>query len=146
MATLNDRINIRGTADKWAQYVVKDWQNQLFRMKIGQTGELNNIKRRSLVTKDMAQFIFEYAGQGDFVRWGVGRGVKIEDVRGNSLAYSALSSLNLSVKERKALRGRRAKRWLGKKLRFNLYRLQEIMAKKYATELPGAIKINIESK
>lgn len=143
--TLQDIINVRGTLEAWKNFTVKDWQKQFVRLRIGQSGESKQINSKTYLAGN-TRFVFEYLQYLDFVKWGVGKGIKIDDVKSGALARSAINTLNISAKQKKALRGRVPKNWFGKAFKYNVYRLTEIMADKYATQTAKGIKVILEGK
>lgn len=145
MADVNAIINARGTLDAWSKFTIKDWQSEFVRLRIGSTGESKGITVKKFMYGNI-RFVFEYAFYLNFVKWGVGKGMTVDDVKSHMSVNTALKTLGLSKSALKKLRGRVPKNWFGRKYRYNVYRLTELMAAKYAEISANTLKTGITNK
>lgn len=139
MADIHTKINIRSTGIKWQKYTVKSWQDKFIKLRIGQKDSKRVDTRLISDNQGIVQrFLFMFAYYLRFVDWGVGRGVSIGDV--------GLLSKARRLEGKQSGNRRRPKRWYYKPFAYNLHRLAEIMAEKYAEHATGTIKTILEAK
>jgi hypothetical protein len=125
-------ININGSLKAWAYITVKNWHQNLQKKKIGQSGDLDDSFKEEVKGEEpneVVTFLFNYYGK--FVDMGVGKGVKMGDVKELSMSRRLLG--------RNSVTPRRAKKWYSKELSFQTYRLSKIMQEKYGRKAVGII-------
>ena len=113
-------------ADKWAFYTIKIWKEKLWKFKIQGKGLRSSFKSKVSADPDGAviaiEFGFKYTGR--FIDMGVGKGVRIGDVRENKTSRYL---------QGKMLGNRRMpKKWYSKTFYAEVSTLREIMAREYA--------------
>lgn len=102
--------------DKWTDQLRNDLRAAIVKKKIGDTGNLSKNLRFKIVhaaNGDPVKVIFDMEYYGRMVDMGVGKGVKLGDVKGNY----ALARAN-------GLKGRRPKKWFSKTFYSDLNALQ----------------------
>lgn len=121
-----ENLNTAITVEAWAEITIKEWQNKIKELEIGEsknsTGQLlasfyHHVKTSADGIPEYINFAFEYYGR--MVDWGVGRGVSIENRENLVLAEGTR---------------RVQKPWFSKVFAFHIKRLAEIMAEKYAQQ------------
>ena len=118
---------MRFTQSQWMKFTMKDWEKRFKKLKIGNPAKAGNrvIGKMLLTDKgNFTKFRFTFPFYLKFVAWGVGKGVDIFDVKFVTAARS--------IEGRGGRKTRRPKRWFRKKFIFNVIRLNELMAQKYA--------------
>lgn len=127
--SIHDRINKRGTIDKWARYTINDWQKELRRLKIGSSGQAYASFKYNVTFKGdtLISIRFEHKFYLRFVEMGVGKGVDAFEV--------AELKIERRLIGRKAVSPRRPKKWRTTKLAYNRYRLAEILQESFGQEL-----------
>jgi hypothetical protein len=135
-----EAIEIRSTIDKWAEFTVKRWQENLVKMRVDNTGALMNSFLVNIVEQSggsVEKINFKFMFYGRFIDMGVGKGVKVGGV------------VELRTQRRegnKSVNKRKPKKWYSKSLAFNVTRLSEIMAEKYGKAAGLAIKEQVMIK
>ena len=122
-------------ADDWARYTAERLQKSLLRHKIGKSGSLSYsiiYALKSISGGEVGSIRHEFNYYGKFVDMGVGRGQKIEDVKGNRDMVALMGS------------GRRPKKWFSKSYYAEVMQLEEILAKKYGQQYQRLIKETIQ--
>ena len=120
------KFTSREVADKWAFFTIKVWKEKLWKYKILGKSLRSSFKSKISADPDgnviSIEFGFKYTGR--FVDMGVGRGVRISDVRENKTSRYL---------EGKMLGNRRvAKKWYGKTFYHEVATLREIMARDFS--------------
>jgi hypothetical protein len=125
-----ENINTAITVEAWAEITVKQWLEKIKKLGIGDsensTGQLlrsfyHHVNTSANGNPDYITFAFEYYGR--FVDWGVGKGITIE-------------TRNMVPTSRKQ------KPWFSPVFVFNVKRLSEILAEKYAQKAANVIVTN----
>jgi len=116
---MNNR-NMNETARIWAEIVLKMWENTIAERHIGKTNVLVNslyfhVHSHANGNPERIDFFFEYYGK--FVDMGVGKHVSLED-------QDSLRALGRN--------NRKKKPWFSEIFYWQVNRLREIMAEKYA--------------
>lgn len=127
-------------AEQWAKFTVNAWQTKIEKLKIGNTGELLRSFVHDMVLSangDVAKIQFAFKYYGKFVDMGVGKGVKIGDVK-ESATSRRLEGKMLGNR-------RRPKKWYTKTLAHETKRLMEILMDEYKSMAQTSIVENIES-
>jgi len=125
--------------DEWASANVKALKTQIQKRNIGATHKLlaslaYNIVRASDGNVSKAQIMFNYYGR--FVDMGVGRGVKIGDVKEvRSVHARALNALN----------ARRPKKWYSKPMAAGVNSLSELLAHHFGRQAVHTIESQISN-
>jgi hypothetical protein len=122
-------------ADAWAKITIKRWQKKIQGLSIGETGELTRSFLYDVVASaqgDVLKIDFAFKYYGKFVDMGVGKGVKVGQVKENQ------DSRKL---EGKMLGNRRRpKKWYSKTFAAEAMKLGEILAKEFGRR--GAVVIS----
>jgi hypothetical protein len=118
-----ENLDLNKTVEAWADILIGQWYNRLSKFGIGYTFELENsiffsIDHGSDGLPNAVRMRFAYYGK--FVDMGVGAGLIFEDVKLNS-------------QEQRIGKGnyRRPKPWYSKVFYSEVFKLSEILAKKY---------------
>jgi hypothetical protein len=131
----------RQIADAWAKITIKRWQKKIQGLKIGESGELTRSFLFDVVASargDVLKIDFAFKYYGKFVDMGVGKGVKIGQVKENQ------DSRKL---EGKMLGNRRRpKKWYSKTFAAEAMKLGEIMAKEFGRRGTVVISENINDR
>jgi len=131
----------RQIADAWAKITIKRWQKKIQGLKIGETGELTRSFLFDVIASaqgDVLKIDFAFKYYGKFVDMGVGKGVKIGQVKENQ------DSRKL---EGKMLGNRRMpKKWYSKTFAAEAMQLGEIMAKEFGRRGAVVISENINDR
>ena len=141
MQTSQNKLSEREIAEAWAKITIIKWKKKLASNKIGDTGNLlKSVKYNVLASAQgnvlKITLLFEYYGR--FVDMGVGKGVKIGDVK-ESAASRKLSGKMLGNR-------RRPKKWYSKTFHAEVMKLSEIFAKEYGHRGVVAITENLSDK
>lgn len=125
---LHHKIYEKGMLEDWSKITVDRWRGKLTKLKVGKTGELYAALKYS-IRPDRITFSFPYYGR--FVDMGVGKGVKIGDVKaGRSTSVLAGSSKST----------RRPKKWYSKTMSNEVRQLAKLLAQKYGSGSAEFIK------
>ena len=124
--------NLNLTVEAWADIVLNNWLDKITKLKIGYHFNLENELAMSIQGNpgglpSVVQFTFPYYGK--MVDMGVGKGVKLEDVRSGAIEYSSGEGGHR----------RRPKKWYSKVLYSEVQKLSRILAEKYG--MLGALAI-----
>jgi hypothetical protein len=128
-------------AEAWAKNTIIKWKKKLTSNKIGDTGTLLKSFKYNVLASAQGNvlkitLLFEYYGR--FVDMGVGKGVKIGDVK-ESAGSRKLSGKMLGNR-------RRPKKWYSKTFHAEVMKLSEIFAKEYGHRGVVAITENLSDK
>lgn len=132
------------TISEWARYTIWALQQEIVKRKIGRTGALlrgfeHKIKTASDGSISGVTIGFMYHGK--FVDMGVGKGIKLEDVKGNAEKWRALTS-----EERRGIRRRRPNKWYSPTMYYEYQRLAEILRERYALTVPVRFEYTLSEK
>lgn len=135
------KLSEREIAEAWAKITIIKWNKKLTSNKIGDTGTLLKSFKYNVLASAQGNvlkiiLLFEYYGR--FVDMGVGKGVKIGDVK-ESAASRKLSGNMLGNR-------RRPKKWYSKTFHAEVMKLSEIFAKEYGHRGVVAITENLSDK
>jgi hypothetical protein len=141
MQTSQSKLSEREIAEAWAKITIIKWKKKLASNKIGDTGSLLRSFKYNVLASAQGNvlkitFLFEYYGR--FVDMGVGKGVKIGDVK-ESAASRKLSGKMLGNR-------RRPKKWYSKTFHAEVMKLSEIFAKEYGHRGVVAITENLSDQ
>ena len=141
MQTTQTNLSEREIAEAWAKITIIKWKKKIASNKIGDTGTLLKSFKFNVLASAQGNvlkitLLFEYYGR--FVDMGVGRGVKIGDVK-ESATSRRLSGKMLGNR-------RRPKRWYSKTFHAEVMKLSEIFAKEYGHRGVIAITENVSDK
>ena len=135
------KLSEREIAEAWAKITIIKWKKKLASNKIGDSGTLLKSFKYNVLASAQGNvlkitLLFEYYGR--FVDMGVGRGVKIGDVK-ESITSRKLSGKMLGNR-------RRPKKWYSKTFHAEVMKLSEIFAKEYGHRGVMAITENVSDK
>jgi len=135
------KLSEREIAESWAKITIIKWKKKLASNKIGDTGTLFKSFKYNVLASAQGNvlkitLLFEYYGR--FVDMGVGKGVKIGDVK-ESAASRKLSGKMLGNR-------RRSKKWYSQTFHAEVMKLSEIFAKEYGHRGVVAITENLSDK
>ncbi len=141
MQTTQPQLSEREIAEAWAKITIIKWKKKLASNKIGDTGTLLKSFKYNVLASAQGNvlkitLLFEYYGR--FVDMGVGKGVKIGDVK-ESATSRRLSGKMLGNR-------RRPKKWYSKTFHAEVMKLSEIFAKEYGHKGVMAITENVSDK
>jgi hypothetical protein len=141
MQTSQTKLSEREIADAWAKITIIKWKKKLSSNRIGDTGSLLRSFKYNVLASAQGSvlkitLLFEYYGR--FVDMGVGKGVKIGDVK-ESATSRKLSGKMLGNR-------RRPKKWYSKTFHAEVMKLSEIFAKEYGHQGVVAITENLSDK
>ena len=141
MQTPQPKLSEREIAEAWAKITIIKWKKKLASNKIGDTGNLLKSFKYNVLASAQGNvlkitLLFEYYGR--FVDMGVGKGVKISDVK-ESITSRKLSGKMLGNR-------RRPKKWYSKTFHAEVMKLSEIFAKEYGHRGVIAITENVSDK
>lgn len=136
MTDIKEQLDI---VNGWAKVTITAWRENIVKMKIGNTQDLYNSFVEHVINqangdKIKIEFAFKYYGK--FVDMGVGKGVKIGDVKENSTSRRLEGKMTGNR--------RRAKKWYTKELRHQVLRLEELLSEKYGRQVQNMITENIK--
>jgi len=131
----------REIAQAWAKITIIKWKKKLAINKVGDSGALLQSFQYNVLASAQGNvlkitLLFEYYGR--FVEMGVGKGVKIGDVK-ESATSRRLSGKMLGNR-------RRPKKWYSKTFHAEVMKLSEIFAKEYGHRGVIAITENVSDK
>ncbi len=134
-------LSEREIAQAWAKITIIKWKKKLASNKIGDTGTLLKSFKYDVLASAQGNvlkitLLFEYYGR--FVDMGVGKGVKIGDVK-ESITSRKLDGKMLGNR-------RRPKKWYSKTFHAEVMKLSEIFAKEYGHRGVIAITENVSDK
>ena len=140
-STSQPKLSEREIAEAWAKITIIKWKKKLASNKIGDSGTLLKSFKYNVIASAQGNvlkisLIFEYYGR--FVDMGVGKGVKIGDVK-ESAASRKLSGKMLGNR-------RLPKKWYSKTFHAEVMKLSEIFAKEYGHRGVVAITENLSDK
>jgi hypothetical protein len=119
------QINLQQFTVDWASITIKRFAQSLVKKQVGGTALKSSFKFQIVSGADGPQkVIFSYLNTGKFVDMGVGRGVKLGDVKGNKALYKATG-----------VQGRAAKKWYSKTMSAETKRLAELMSIEYGQSM-----------
>ena len=141
MQPTQPKLSEREIAEAWARITIIKWKKKLASNRIGDTGNLLRSFKYNVLASAQGNvlkitLLFEYYGR--FVDMGVGKGVKIGDVK-ESAASRKLSGKMLGNR-------RRPKKWYSKTFHAEVMKLSEIFAKEYGHRGVVAITENLSDK
>ena len=141
MQSTQPKLSEREIAQAWAKITIIKWKKKLAISKVGNSSTLFNSFKYSVLASAGGNvlkitLLFEYYGR--FVDMGVGKGVKIGDVK-ESATSRRLSGKMLGNR-------RRPKKWYSKTLHAEVMNLSEIFAKEYGHRGVMAITENVSDK
>lgn len=119
-----ENTNLNITVDAWADIVIDNWLDRITKLNIGYYFNLENEIEVSVMQNpgglpSRVEFTFPYYGK--FVDMGVGKGVKLEDVKSGGADYRAGEGGHR----------RRPKKWYSKTFYAEVQKLTRILAEKY---------------
>lgn len=123
----------RQLIEDWARYTAERLQKSITRKKIGSSGALAYSQLYELSAAaggDIGSVKHSFNYYGKFVDMGVGRGQKIESVKGNGEVWQRA--------------GRKAKKWFSPTYYGQVSELRNLLAIKYGEQAANLIKENIE--
>ncbi|MDJ1500449.1 hypothetical protein [Xanthocytophaga agilis] len=126
------------TSQAWAEITIKEWIQSLKTKRIGSSFRLMQSFHNHVSTAaggDLHKIEFAYLLYGMFVDMGVGKGTGIEGVRENATERRLVGRMRGNA--------RKPKKWTGKVLTRETFRLMEIFAKKYGDRAIKTISDNI---
>jgi hypothetical protein len=126
MQNSQSKLSEREIAESWAKITIIKWKRKLAINKIGDSGTLLRSFKYNVLASAQGDvlkisLLFEYYGR--FVDMGVGKGVRISDVK-ESLTSRKLSGKMLGNR-------RRPKKWYSKTFHAEVMKLGEIFAREY---------------
>jgi hypothetical protein len=135
MTNRNTDLNL--TAEAWAEIVIDNWLDKISKLNIGYSFQLernfiHEIARGPNGVPTLISFSFPYYGK--FVDMGVGKGVRLEDVKSGASDYRAGEGGHR----------RRPKKWYSPVFYAEVQKLTRILAEKYALMGSLAIVENID--
>ncbi len=141
MQSTQPKLSEREIAQAWAKITIIKWKKKLAINKVGNSGALPKSFQYNVLASAQGNvlkitLLFEYYGR--FVDMGVGKGVKIGDVKESS-ASRKLSGKMLGNR-------RRPKKWYSKTFHAEVMKLSEIFAKEYGHRGVVAITENLSDK
>ena len=141
MQTSQSKLSEREIAQAWAKITIVKWKKKLAINKVGNSGALLQSFQYNVLASAQGNvlkitLLFEYCGR--FVDMGVGKGVKIGDVK-ESTTSRRLSGKMLGNR-------RRPKKWYSKTFHAEVMKLSEIFAKEYGHRGVIAITENVSDK
>jgi hypothetical protein len=145
MSNGKDEIdNLEFTVSEWARYTVWALRVEMVKRKVGKTGALMRsfeyrMKKGPTGTPSGVTLGFLYHGK--FVDMGVGKGVKLENVKGNAEVWRAMTR-----DERVGRNRRRPKKWYSRTMYYEYQRLAEILRDKYALAIPARFETTLSEK
>ncbi len=132
------------TVEQWARYTIWALQMEIVKKKIGSSGDLlRGFTHQMLYNADGTPrgVTIGFWYHGKFVDMGVGKGVKLENVKGNAEIWRSLSS-----GERKGRTHRRPKKWYSPVFYYEYQRLAELLVEKYALTLPARFEYTLSER
>ncbi len=132
-----ENTNLNITIDAWADIVIDNWLDKITKLNIGYHFDLErelavSIRQNPGGLPSVVEFSFPFYGK--MVDMGVGKGVKLEDVRSGAKDYSSGEGGHR----------RRPKKWYSKTFYSEVQKLTAILAEKYGKMGALAIVENID--
>ncbi len=132
-----ENTNLNITVDAWADIVIENWLDRITKLNIGYHFNLEreltvSIRQNPGGLPSVVEFSFPFYGK--MVDMGVGKGVKLEDVRSGAKDYSSGEGGHR----------RRPKKWYSKIFYSEVKKLSVILAEKYGKMGALAIVENID--
>lgn len=133
------------TIVQWADITIKEFHRSMVK-----TGIKRSHLWRSLTynIKYVDGFPVEvslgFLYHGRFVDMGVGRGVRISDVKNNAEIWRA-ATIGMKRKEAAAIRGRKPKKWYAKTAYIQFQILSDILLKKYSISTSRIVENNLKT-
>jgi hypothetical protein len=132
------------TIQRWAGWTIFALKKSIQQKKIKGSGLLKNSFTYKLTygadgmpTKVSIGFNF----YGKFIDMGVGKGVKISDVKGNAEKWRALAS-----DEKRGQKHRIPVKWYSPTMYYEYQRLSELLVEKYAIEIPARFEYTMAER
>lgn len=132
------------TIEEWARWTIWALQGSIAKYKIKGSGALMKSFTYKLsygadgMPKRVTIGFYQY---GKFIDMGVGKGVKIGDVKGNAEVWRALSS-----GERKGQKTRKPKKWYSPTMYYEYQRMAELLVEKYKIEIPARFEYTMAER
>jgi len=141
MQTTQSKLSEREIAEAWAKITIIKWKRKLAINRIGDSGTLLKSFKYNVLASAQGNvlkisLLFEYYGR--FVDMGVGKGIKIGDVK-ESITSRKIFGKMLGNR-------RRPKKWYSKTFHAEVMKLSEIFAKEYGHRGVIAITENVSDK
>ena len=141
MQTTQSKLSEREIAEAWAKITIIKWKRKLAINRIGDSGTLLKSFKYNVLASAQGNvlkisLLFEYYGR--FVDMGVGKGIKIGDVK-ESITSRKIFGKMLGNQ-------RRPKKWYSKTFHAEVMKLSEIFAKEYGHRGVIAITENVSDK
>jgi len=141
MQTSQTKLSEREIAEAWAKITIIKWKRKLAINRIGDSGTLLKSFKYNVLASAQGNvlkisLLFEYYGR--FVDMGVGKGIKIGDVK-ESITSRKIFGKMLGNR-------RRPKKWYSKTFHAEVMKLSEIFAKEYGHRGVIAITENVSDK
>ena len=141
MQTSQPKLSEREIAEAWAKITIIKWKRKLAINRIGDSGTLLKSFKYNVLASAQGNvlkisLLFEYYGR--FVDMGVGKGIKIGDVK-ESITSRKIFGKMLGNR-------RRPKKWYSKTFHAEVMKLSEIFAKEYGHRGVIAITENVSDK
>jgi len=141
MQTSQTKLSEREIAEAWAKITIIKWKRKLAINRIGDSGTLLKSFKYNVLASAQGNvlkisLLFEYYGR--FVDMGVGKGIKIGDVK-ESITSRKIFGKMLGNQ-------RRPKKWYSKTFHAEVMKLSEIFAKEYGHRGVIAITENVSDK
>jgi oligoendopeptidase F len=128
------------STEQWAEYVLERWRRQITKLRVKNTEDLSNSLAKQVVSAsggDVQKVLFFYNYYGKMVDMGVGKGIKLGDVKENTLSRR--------LEGRRNGNRRRAKKWYSVVFYSQTVRLGEIMQKTYGKKAIATVVENLPS-
>lgn len=130
-------VELYGTMISWAQITIKELRKSIAAKKVGSSGDLYKsfkynieVGENGMPKKVTIGFLYH----GKFVDMGVGNGVRLENVKGNRQTWLSKTQYE---KRTAGYKPRRPKKWYSPTIYSQHQRAAELLAEKYAIELPA---------
>jgi hypothetical protein len=125
---------LRNTITKWAEITIHSLRQSMVNKYIGQSGDLYKSFQYKVFTDTngnptRVSIGFDYHGR--FVDMGVGKGIKLENVKSNAEIW------RYAAKNKRSKNPRRPKKWYSPTMYHEYQRAAEILAAKYGIEIPA---------
>lgn len=132
------------TIREWAKWTIWALQQEIVKKKIGVNGDLlRSFEHRVKVGAGgaVSGVTIGFYYHGRFVDMGVGKGIKLENVKGNAEVWRSLTS-----GERKGVRRRQPKKWYSPTMYYEYQRLAELLRDKYSLSIPARIEYTLSER
>ena len=134
-----ENTDIKLTVEAWAEIVLDRWIDKIEKLGIGYSLQLEESFRMEVISNaggDVARIEFAFKYYGTFVDMGVGRGVKLNQIKE--------VRIDRRLEGRHKGNYRQAKPWYGKTFYAERMKLMEILSAKYAKKGVLAIVENVD--